>query len=208
VRRHANLVLAVLTAAIAAIALHRILVWQSTSSWVFPFIRTDTRADSLLVGALLAAMWVRFRTPTRGLSVAAWVATAVVAVSVLFADPERPFVYRGGFTLVAVAVAVVVLAVVDGRWSGTRVLAVAPLRLIGRVSYGLYLWHLAVFFAVARYTTTWPTLVRLPFAFGLTALFTWLSWRFVEQPALRLKHRLDRRAMPDAASLHDPVAAG
>jgi peptidoglycan/LPS O-acetylase OafA/YrhL len=206
VRRNANLVLAVIVAAIAAIGLHRIFVWESADSWIFPFVRTDTRADSLLVGALLAAMWVRYRTPNRGLAPAAWIATAVVAVSILFADPERPFVYRGGFTAVAFAVAVVVLAVVDGRWIGTRVLSFGPLRLIGRVSYGLYLWHLAVFFAVARYTPDWPTPARIVFAFGLTALFTALSWHFVEQPALRLKHRLDRRAMSDDTSVYDPTA--
>jgi len=199
-------VVAVLVAAIVAIAIHRIFVWESATSWIPPFVRTDTRADGLLIGALLAVLWVRRLTPSRGLPIAAWIATVVLIVSISRANPLEPFVYRGGFTLVAIVVAVLVLAAVDGRWKGNRLLSIGPLRLVGRVSYGLYLWHLAVFFAVARYTGSWAAAPRVLFGFGLTILFTAFSWRFVEQPALRLKHRLDRRAMPDAASLHDPTA--
>ncbi len=203
VRRHVNIVVAVMVAAIAFIAFHRISVWESSYSWIFPFIRTDTRADSLLVGALVAALWVRRRTPVRGLPIAGWIAVLALGFCIIRADPLAPFVYRGGFTLVAVLVGVIILAAVDGRWFGARILAIPPLRLIGRVSYGLYLWHLPVFFAVQRYGTDWGTPLRLTVAFGLTILFTAASWRFVEQPALRLKHRLDRRAMPDDVPIHD-----
>lgn len=205
VRRRANVVVAVLVTVIAAIAIHRIFVWESAPSWIPPFVRTDTRADSLLMGALLAILWVRRLTPTRGLAAAGWIASFVLLFTITRSNPTEAFVYRGGFTLVGILVAIVILAVVDGRWWGSRVLAIPPLRLVGRVSYGLYLWHLVIFFAVGRYTGSWTVGPRLLVAYGLTIAFTAFSWRFVEQPALRLKHRLDRRAMPDDVSVHDPT---
>jgi peptidoglycan/LPS O-acetylase OafA/YrhL len=48
VRRNADLVLAVLVAAIAPVGVNRFLVWETADWWVIPFVRTDTRADSPL----------------------------------------------------------------------------------------------------------------------------------------------------------------
>lgn len=206
-RRRASFVSALLITAIVVVVVHRALVWGDGVWWIPPFIRTDTRADSLLVGVLLASLWVRGRTPTRGLVPAAWIASVGLVVCIAFTNQEASFVYRGGFTLFALLVAVVVLAAVDGRWPGCRVLELGPLRLVGRVSYGLYLWHLPIFVAVDRYTTGWSASLRVLFAYGLTVLFTALSWRFVEQPALRLKKRLEVAREP-ASVVPEPEPAG
>jgi len=192
-RRRASTVAAVLLTAIALIAIHRAILWEHGLDWANALIRTDTHADGLLVGALLASLWVRGRTPTRGVAAGAWLGTAVLIACQEWTTPDKSFVPMGGYTLIAVAAALIVLGAVDGRWAGTRVLEWAPLRLLGRVSYGVYLWHLPVIIAVDRYGATWGPRKRIVVALAITALATTLSWVLIERPALRLKKRLERR---------------
>jgi peptidoglycan/LPS O-acetylase OafA/YrhL len=152
-------------------------------------IRTDTRADALLLGALAAYLWTQGTVPRRWLAPAGCAAAAFLAACVLFVPPTNIFYDNGGYTLVAVAASIIVIGVADGSRAVTRSLGWGPLRSMGRVSYGLYLWHLPVFFAVARYATSWWAPVQLAFALMLTAAFTLASWKFVEVPCLQRKNR-------------------
>ncbi len=108
------------------------------------------------VGALLAVLWVRRRTPTRGLIPVAWIALGVRVLSVEFVRGDSSFYFDGGSTLFAVAIAALILATLESNWPVNRLLCLAPLRAVGRVSYGLYLWHYPVFWVVARYGARWP----------------------------------------------------
>ena len=104
------------------------------------------------------------------------------------------FLYHGGLTLIAVAVGAVIVASLESTWFARPILRATVLRAAGRVSYGLYLWHIAIFFAVARYGTTWGAPLRILIAYPLVAAVTMLSWRYVERPALALKDRRPFRA--------------
>jgi peptidoglycan/LPS O-acetylase OafA/YrhL len=95
--------------------------------------------------------------------------------------------------LIAVAIAVALLAVLESPWAGTRVLQAPPLRAVGRVSYGLYLWHFPVFFAVFRYGKHLPSTIRLVLALALAGAITYGSWILVERPAVRWKTRRLKR---------------
>ena len=73
-------------------------------------------------------------------------------------------------------------------------LAVAPVAYLGRISYGLYAFHLPVLRGI------WP--VEIPYAFYIpelyrslieTLILAALSWRFFEGPIHRLKARLAQR---------------
>jgi peptidoglycan/LPS O-acetylase OafA/YrhL len=188
VRRRTATVAIVMVAGIAFIAVHRAMMWEHGVNWLFLSIRTDTRADSLLVGALLAQLWVRgWRPSARIVIPAAWVATALLAVFVTVARSTQAFLYLGGFTLFAVCTATVILAASEGQWPGTRLLEIPSLRVVGRVSYGLYLWHMPLFYVVNRYGASWGAPARILVAVPLAAAFTFASWRYVEQPFLRLK---------------------
>jgi peptidoglycan/LPS O-acetylase OafA/YrhL len=69
-----------------------------------------------------------------------------------------------------------------------RLLGSRPLVLIGKVSYGGYLWHFPVFVLIDSTLglDTWPP--RL-LGLAVTAALVPLSYRFVELPFLRLKDR-------------------
>ena len=202
IRRNATLVAGVLGTAIVVIAVRRAVMWQSISGDLSPlagitantrlFEGTDTRADELLIGALLASLWVRGKTPTKGVVPAAWIGAGVLLLCIEFTNGGKSFIYMGGFDLIAVAAAALILAAVDGRWIGNRVLSTRPLRLVGKVSYGLYLWHLPIFFVVAQEASNESRRVRITLAYSITIAFTAASWLLVEQPALRLKRHLER----------------
>ena len=194
VRARARTVVLVIGSAIVFVAVRRGIMWQHGVSWNRLIVGTDTRADTLLVGALLAHLWVRGRVPQRGVIAAAWASTAFFLVCVVRCEPSSAFLYLGGFTAIAIAVALVLLAVLETNWSGVRFLELRPLRAVGRVSYGLYVWHPLVFVWVWWYTRHWNRGARLTAALGATALVTYGSWKLIEQPFLRWKDRLERRA--------------
>jgi peptidoglycan/LPS O-acetylase OafA/YrhL len=192
VRTRTRTVVLVLGSAIAFVALRRGIMYQHNVATERLLGGTDTRADTLLVGALLAHLWVRSCVPPRRLiAPAAWVSTAFLAVCIAVCGPTRAFLYLGGLTLIAFAVAAVLLAVLETTWSGNRILEWGPLRAVGRVSYGLYVWHPLVFVWVAFETRHWSRPARFSIVMAATALVTFASWKLVEQPYLRWKDRLE-----------------
>jgi peptidoglycan/LPS O-acetylase OafA/YrhL len=185
--RRPAIIATTITATIIAVAVHRAQLWQTPGSWLALYIRTDTRADSLLVGALVAVLWNARKVPRRGVATAGTIGAVIVVASVFHFNFTDSFLYHGGFTIVAVAVGVVIIASLESPWFARPVLRATVLRAAGRVSYGLYLWHIAIFFAVARYGTAWGAPLRILAAYPLVAAVTLLSWRYVERPALALK---------------------
>jgi peptidoglycan/LPS O-acetylase OafA/YrhL len=122
---------------------------------------TDTRGASLLVGAALAVLLARIGTDVdvRVRTCSRWIRTVLAAGAGLSlvglgwawsrAEGGDAWLYHGGLLLAALAVAVLLAHVVlEPRGATARVLAMRPLVLVGRISYGLYLWHWPVFLAL------------------------------------------------------------
>jgi peptidoglycan/LPS O-acetylase OafA/YrhL len=146
---------------------------------------TDTRVLALLVGAGLALLVSR-EMPRRVVAAQPWLA-AVGAVGLLalfaLAGEESPWLYRGGFLLVAVLAGLLVVGVADGSGRGVgRVLSWRPVVLVGVVSYGLYLWHWPLFLALSPQRTGMdgPALFALQVA--VTALVATASFVLLERP--------------------------
>ena len=77
----------------------------------------------------------------------------------------------------------------------SRILGVAPLRVLGAISLGVYLWHMPVLYALQVHDlmpeTFWAALPRvLVPALALAGA----SWVLVERPALRWSARYTRRS--------------
>jgi hypothetical protein len=154
---------------------------------------TDTRAQALLIGAALAVLAGQSLPRRLGLP------AAVAAVLTLYlwhaADDQAAWLYHGGLTVAALATAVVVAHVIaEPAAPIARMLSVPPLVGLGRISYGVYLWHWPLFCFVTADNTglsRWPLLaVRL----GGTLAVAVVSYHVIEQPIRRgtLGRRLPR----------------
>jgi peptidoglycan/LPS O-acetylase OafA/YrhL len=150
---------------------------------------TDTRAQALLAGAALAfvlrgtALSARWGRVVTLLGVVGGVAFVVFVVHVTDADG---WMYRGGFALLAGAAAMLVTATVQpGATALASVLSVRPLVAIGKISYGLYLYHwpLYVILDPARTGLRGAALVaiRLAATFALAIG----SYQLIEMPVRR-----------------------
>jgi peptidoglycan/LPS O-acetylase OafA/YrhL len=107
------------------------------------YYATDARAHSLLIGALLAvalATWKPSPSARRLLAVAAVPAIVIVAIAAHITSGTGAHYYHGGSALFAVVVAVLIAGVLQAG-PVASVLSIRPLAWIGRISYGLYLWH-------------------------------------------------------------------
>jgi peptidoglycan/LPS O-acetylase OafA/YrhL len=153
---------------------------------------TDTRAQDILTGAAFGillynrpqAQSVRARLACSSMVVAA---VAIFAFEWTKVDFSSDLLYRGGFLLADVMVALVICGVTLGP-SGlpARILSFGPLTFVGRISYGLYLWHWPVFLVLdkARTGLEGGTLFLLRVA--VTFVIAVASWYLVETPVRRM----------------------
>ncbi|MCH7811855.1 MAG: acyltransferase family protein, partial [Chloroflexi bacterium] len=152
---------------------------------------TDTRAQSLLVGAVLAVLVARHGT-VRSVALqsllrfSAFAAVALLGLLWMQTADEGGFLYRGGFLLHAIAVAIVIAAVVQTR-SGIigSVLSVPPLRWIGLISYGVYLWHWPVYLFLTPERTGLDGAGLLLAKVSLTLAVAAASYLLLENPIRR-----------------------
>jgi peptidoglycan/LPS O-acetylase OafA/YrhL len=177
------------------------------------YFGTDTRATGLLCGAALAFLWSpgdkyrpseawhqRLTFPDRGRLRRRWGWTApllldVLAIAALGAltwfflhlGEFEPFLYRGGFALVALTTVAAIMAVVHPYTHvGSRLLGSAPMRWLGVRSYGIYLWHWPVFMVTRpELDVPFDGLPLLALRLTITIVLADLSYRLVETPIRR-----------------------
>ena len=145
---------------------------------------TDTRAFSLLFGALLAILW-EYRMVPRRLSVSVNMVLGSVSFAVLFVmtiaiNGSSNFWYRGG-QFVGTILTVLVIYAVSGRktWL-SRFLSNPVLKWIGDRSYSIYLWHYPIILLISKgiKASWWITLIEIV----LSVVLAELSYRFIETP--------------------------
>ncbi len=155
---------------------------------------TDTRAYQLLAGATLALTPQLLRLGARRRTVARWGAALSLGALVVLATSQIDVgpIERGVVSAVLVVVLLAALENADGGVAKTM-LASAPFVFLGRISYGVYLWHWPIIVIAAHEYSLDPTTLFVVSCVGATALAA-LSFRLVERP-IRAAQLLDRHRM-------------
>lgn len=174
-------------------SIHRVFLWTGPSSAWRIYNGLDTRIDELLAGCALAAAfsagWSRLKPLREFVRYGYLPSIALMLYLVAQPLPVR-IMYTLGWPVVELCLAVILFRLI--AWDHTllhRVLASPPLVWIGRLSYGLYLWHFPTFQKVGGWTRLGA--MRIPLGFALTFAIAALSFYLVEQPFLKLKSQFE-----------------
>ncbi len=156
---------------------------------------TDTHAMTMLTGAALAAalaLLAKGRDPSsvraRGapsvvVQVAGVVGAAVLAAMALKVTGLTPWLYKGGFLLAGIATAAIIVSVVTvPRGLLSTILGLGPIRYVGRISYGLYLWHYPLFLWLDHERTGLYGVRLLALRVAVTLVVATASFYLVERP--------------------------
>ncbi len=175
------LIVSLIGAVASAVWAHAL--WDGGAGVSRVYFGTDTRLTAVLVGAALAAAlaWRPLTARSSPALTAAGGLALVGMVAFWILDLPDSIRVAGGAALHAEVVAVVaVAAMVKGPVQ--RVLSPRPLVTLGRLSYGIYLWHVLVQNVVDADLLGRDGVVlfaaRITVTLGLAAL----SFQFVEQP--------------------------
>ncbi len=201
---------------VLAIAYLAATAWRCLSidlfGWRSAYFRFDTRLSALILGSLLAVLFSSETTPrARNIWTLALIAGGVgmTAFACWYYDGAPT---TGGWGTLGIALAEaaslrVILNVVENHRDGTSgvitgILSRRTLVQVGKISYGLYLYHFPLTYWL--YGKDW----RLVLAVSLPAalLIAALSYRYVEQPILNGRP-LFRPVRPAAPGLRPRAGA-
>lgn len=207
-------------AAIVAAPLARLAALAAGATPLLVYTHTGFRVDALAVGCFCALVGgEEAAVPRRScarLAASALLPGAGLAYGVLggnaLIDSSAPVALpvaaamAATFTLLAVGFGGVLTLLLAPSPAARAAFTWAPLRLVGKVSYGLYVYHgITIHLDHGLYRPLLAELLPaqaaslarpLGLALGVATLvaMTWVSWTFLERPLLSLKDRFEPRA--------------
>ena len=180
---------------------------------VFYFNNTFFRADSLILGALLAQLHLKKTALPRRLFPILFIGSGVTLLTyIIFVyppDPWRPFFETIGYSIIAIFSACLIhLSITRPEKFPAKIFSNRLLGFIGKISYGLYVIHfliMQIFFSrfyrwydghfPASETPSVQTLKLVPALLSattclvITFVLSYLSYKYFETPFLKLKKR-------------------
>lgn len=188
--------------ALRAFALHA--HWPHPALWVLQI----ARPDAFLAGILVAVLHVHGRLGSIVASRAAAGALAVAGVLAIASITPFPNLHTGSWHALwqypAIAAgAGALLAALAGPHAPPVLVAVLgsrPLRWLGKISFGLYVYHYLCVRGVTAALESWPAVAPVTWtgwivhalaALGCVVAVAALSYRFLERPFLEMKARYE-----------------
>lgn len=157
---------------------------------------TDMRGDALLIGCALGiAMAIPKVRNSAGLQrtarVLALPSLVALVVGGFTTDFQNRMMYAGISLFFTLASASLITALVLPEHSiPHHIFRSPPLVFLGRICYGLYIWHFPIFMVVMfGFRVGGPLtvgIIGLPLTFAIAIL----SWRFIESPFLKVKDQI------------------
>jgi peptidoglycan/LPS O-acetylase OafA/YrhL len=157
------------------------------------YMGTMCRASSLAVGALFAYHERWLRADGRRL----WTLAAALFVPAAIILPAGEFMFDAwipltkmvGFSLMCGAILAAVIALRDSSlWPAAR-LRGGVLTFIGRISYGVYLYHAPIFVYLGVVKDGRPSVIAAGIAWATVFAVATVSFYCIERPILQLKER-------------------
>jgi len=190
-----------LCAAIFVAALVMVMRSVLGASMVALYYGSESVGSLMLLTGAVVAFWFeqsdgRACRLQRIVSWACVPAAALIGTLGLTVRVEKAcFLYLGGWLVVAAAVAIVLVAALDDSSLTGQLLAVHPLRWVGKISYGLYLWHFPLLYLIQYalvpqgFRSAVIAAIAVPAAVGMATL----SFYLLERPINRAgRARLQR----------------
>ena len=154
------------------------------------YFGTDTHAMGLLVGCAAAALWRPDRlnerlTPDRASAMngIGLLSIAGLAYFFVFVSELNEFLYRGGFLVISILTAALVIVAAHPGLKFGVLLGNPVLKWFGDRSYGIYLWHWPIFVLMrSGIDIQWPDPVAFVVKILIVLVIADLSYRFVEMP--------------------------
>lgn len=160
---------------------------RSGGDVTWAYYATHTRAAELLAGVVLACAahrLVSWRYRRQVVPVAGSIGAIVLVGAWLTVDQTDRYMYSGGFVVYAAASVAVIVACLYSSPVRT-VLDTRPLRWVGRISYGAYLYHWPLFSWIDGDTLGLSGYPLFAVQVAATLALAWASARFIELPIRR-----------------------
>lgn len=182
----------------------RFLIWQNRDQYPsYERLFLFTRLDGILIGSMLACIQILNRTLIRRYFTIFLILLTVANYLFYFfkkgQDPDFPSWAIAGFTTFSILFAMLTYeAVIGAQGAIGRALQFMPLRLLGKYSYGFYIFHWPVFLILNPLWKDWlsgsgdPNSFLIQFVSATLSslagfLISILSFHLFEQHFLRLK---------------------
>lgn len=207
---------------IAAVILRSFFAWYYPQVTYFQSTLIFTRMDSLIIGAVLplciSLFEVTLKILNKILNIAIFISGILIVISLLNYDLSnlsdlhlsRIFFNYGNYnlstpyghfkyTILAVFFAAIIgkLAYNTSSFANKFIalLSFKPLAYIGKISYGIYLYHWVIqeFFTLGlqKLNLQIPVLLLVGIKIGLSILIAAISWKLLEKPILKMKHKFN-----------------
>lgn len=158
---------------------------------------TLTRLDQLVFGSLIAFLelkgllrrqfiWIYLAISIVGLIAVGWLELRGGAFA-------KEVFKHTGFGLMYGGV-IMYVSVLPHTASLSRILQSSPLQYLGKISYGIYVWHNLVFQLFHHYVPIVNHWIVLLLVSAVTIVVSALSFRYLESPFLRMKDRFQANA--------------
>lgn len=184
----------------------KVLIAVTAHDWNWATRPVTGNLEGLTYGAVLAYAWSgsRFSTKARTVAIGLMVPAAITLAALqIMRAQQGSAVYSNFFYISFVDLAMtltfgpLVLYLIESKSMLSKAISVAPLRYLGRISYGTYVFHfmlipfLPFFLSYLGIHVKWPWDTRVSFvgSVAITYVMAAASWHFFESPILRLKHQ-------------------
>ena len=181
-----------------------ILLYASFTLWRYylaytgsPIVRlyngTDVRADTLLVGCIIAILHENFHHGLRFIIKISHILFFPLCVLIFIIlgfslSWQNRYVYTWGTTLIDISVGLFLIGLITK--SGTiihRIFESKVLIFLGKISYATYLWHYPIFKFIRHYHGN--DLSVIIYGVPVTYFCAWLSSMLIEKPCIKLKRK-------------------